>query len=322
MRDKLYLAGFLLIAGLLLFLGRDTIRSSVVVTWGITFGGTTMAAVLLAVLYRFRLELRASRHELARKEAELSFALKVQQALFPREFPEGFGLEFSAVCIPARGISGDYYDVLPLPDGRLVLAIADISGKGISAAILMANLQALLRVVAPTASSPADACRKLNHHLHQVTDASRFATFFYAEWTAAERRLRYVNAGHNPPLVLGPSRGLSLDRGGIPLGIMPHYEYETGEVFLQRNDLLILYSDGITEAGLAEGEEFGEHRLQALVQEVQHKTVAEIRQRVIDAVRVWAGKDPEDDMTLVVVRMLGAEAVADAHLTTASMTAS
>jgi sigma-B regulation protein RsbU (phosphoserine phosphatase) len=184
----------------------------------------------------------------------------------------------------------------------------------------MANLQALLRVVAPTASSPADACRKLNRHLHQVTDASRFATFFYAEWWPAERRLRYVNAGHNTPLLLGPSRGLRLDRGGIPLGIMPEPEYETGEVFLQRNDLLILYSDGITEAGLAEGEEFGEMRLRALVEEAQDKPVTEIRRRVIDAVRVWAGKDPEDDMTLVVIRMLGAEAAADACLT-ASTTA-
>src|SRR5262249_10876746 len=147
-RDKLYLLGFLLGAGLLLFLGRDLLQSSIIVTYGLTFGGTTVAAVLLAVLYRLRLELRASQHELSRKEAELNFALEVQRALFPHQLPLDGGLQFSAVCIPARGISGDYYDVMELPDGRIVFAIADISGKGISAAILMANLQAVMRTLA------------------------------------------------------------------------------------------------------------------------------------------------------------------------------
>jgi sigma-B regulation protein RsbU (phosphoserine phosphatase) len=302
MRDKLYLAGFLLVAGLLLFLGRDTIRSSVVITWGITFGGTTIAAVLLAAVYRFRLELNASRHELARKEAELSFALKVQQSLFPRQLPTGHGLEFSAVCIPASGISGDYYDILPLADGRLVFAVADISGKGISAAILMANLQALLRVVVTSTDSPAEVCRRLNHHLHQVTDAARFATLFYADWNQAERRLRYVNAGHNPPLLLGSLQGRALDKGGIPLGIMPEYPYETGEVFLEPDDMIILYSDGITEAGLNEGEEFGEKRLESLVSSLQKRPLGEIQKSILDAVRVWSGREPEDDMTLVIVR--------------------
>ncbi len=304
MRDKLYLVGFLLAAGLLLFLGRDLIRSSVVIAWGVTFGGTTVVALLVLALYRFRVELEASRHELARKEAELSFALKVQQALFPREFPVGTGLEFAAICVPAAGISGDYYDVLQTPDGRVVFAIADISGKGISAAILMANLQALLRVLVPISSSPGEVCSKLNDHLHQVTDSTRFATFFYAEWTPPLRRLRYVNAGHNPPLLLGSGPGRLLHHGGIPLGIMPDYTFETGETCLTPNDLLVLYSDGITEAGLREDREFGEERLASLVTSLQDRPVREIQSRIMDAVRTWTGKDPDDDMTLMVIRAL------------------
>lgn len=302
MRDKTYLIGFLLTAGTLLYLGRDVIQRSMLVAWGLTFGGTVIVAVLVITLYRFRIELDASRHELALKEAELSFALQVQQALFPRHLPSSGGLEFAAVCIPARGISGDYYDVLPLSDSRLVFAIADISGKGISAAILMANLQALMRAVAPTTQIPSEVCSRLNDHIHQVTDASKFATFFYAEWHRNEHCLRYVNAGHNPPFLLGSNGTQSLNRGGIPLGIMPSWKYEIGDVTLSPGDLLVLYSDGITEAGLSDGEEFGEKRLISLVTSLRNRPLPEIQSSVLKAVRAWSGKEPEDDMTLVIVR--------------------
>jgi phosphoserine phosphatase RsbU/P len=300
-RDKIYLVSLLLGAGFLLFLGRNMLPTSALITWGLTFGGTTTVAVLLVILYRIRLELQASRHELARKEAELNVALTVQKALFPRRLPSGKGLEFSAVCIPARGVSGDYYDILELADGRLIFAIADISGKGISAAILMANLQALLRALAATSKSPRDVCSGLNHHLYQVTNDATFATLFYAEWYPAERRLRYVNAGHNPPILLG-SHQSTLTQGGIPLGIFASYDFEMGEVSLKSRDILILYSDGITEAGEIDGEEFGEERLEAAVAASRHKTVAEIKSGVLEAVRNWSGKEPEDDMTLVIVR--------------------
>ncbi len=276
MRDKIYLASFLLGAGVLLFVGRDLLPASVLVTWGLTFGGTTSVGILLVVLYRFRLELQASRHELARTEAELNFALGVQKALFPRHFPDG-GLEFAAVCIPARGVSGDYYDVLQLPDGRLIIAIADISGKGIPAAILMANLQALLRALSSIGDSPADVCRRLNQHLNQVMDESRFATFFYAEWKPDERRLRYVNAGHNPPILLDSGPPRRLKEGGIPLGIFPGSEFEMGEVRLKPSDLLVLYSDGITEAKENSGEEFGDQRLENLITANQEKPLPEIQ---------------------------------------------
>jgi sigma-B regulation protein RsbU (phosphoserine phosphatase) len=302
MRDKLYLAAFLLAAGVLLFLGRDLLRGSVLVAWALTFGGTITVAILLVAVYRFRLQLEASRLELARSEAEISFALKVQQALFPRQLPQGGGLEFSAVCLPAKGISGDYYDVLQLPDGRTVFAVADISGKGISAAILMANLQALLRAVIPIYSSPSDICARLNQHLHQVTDASKFATFFLAEWSPQQRHLRYVNAGHNLPLVLGSRGGQPLDKGGLPLGVLPTTEYETGELPMISGDLVVLYSDGVTDAGMRSGQDFGLARLRALVSEHQNKPLPEIQARVLEAVRKWSGKEPDDDITLLLAR--------------------
>lgn len=302
MRDKTYLIGFLLIAGFLFYLGRDLIRGSVLVAWGLTFGGTATVAVLVVVLYRFRLELEASRHELALKEAEMNFALQVQQSLFPRQLPSSSGLEFSAVCIPARGISGDYYDVLPSSGGRLVFAIADISGKGISAAILMANLQATLRALTSNFNPPSEVCRRLNDHLHQVTDASRFATLFYGEWDRSRRSIRYVNAGHNPPFLLSGNGTRSLNHGGIPLGIFPDWKYETGEETLEPGDLLVLYSDGITEAGLKDGEEFGEKRLLSLVASHRERPLREIQSSVIKAVRAWSGREPEDDITLMIVR--------------------
>ncbi len=306
-RDKVYLIGFLVGAGLLLFLGRGLVQGSALATWGLTFGATTAVAVLLVTLYRVQIELQASRRQLARKEAELSFALEVQQALFPRQLPDTNGLEFAAVCIPARGISGDYYDVMQFPDGRLVFAIADISGKGISAAILMANVQALLRTLSETGIPPAEVCKRLNHHLHQVTDASKFATFFYAEWNTAERRLRYVNAGHYAPVLLGTSRGRQLDEGGFPLGMFPRAQFQTGEATLQPGDLLALYSDGITEAASKSGEEFGDGRLQAEIEKHSEKALAEIQAEVLEAVRNWAGDEPEDDMTLLMVRAIEAK---------------
>ena len=306
-RDKVYLVGFLVGAGLLLFLGRGLVQGSALATWGLTFGATTAVAVLLVSLYRVQLELQSSRRQLARKEAELSFALEVQQALFPRHLPECSGLEFAATCIPARGISGDYYDVMQFPDGRLVFAIADISGKGISAAILMANVQALLRTLSETGIPPAEVCRRLNHHLHQVTDASKFATFFYAEWNASERQLSYVNAGHYAPVLLGSLCGRQLSEGGFPLGMFSSSEFQTGTVTLVPGDLLALYSDGLTEAVSKKGEEFGDARLQTEIEKRSDKTLAEIQAGVLEAVRGWAGDELEDDLTLLMVRAIEAK---------------
>lgn len=303
MREKAYLVGFLLAAILLLLLGHDLIRGPVLVSWGLSFAGTTTAGVVALIIYRFKLQLEASRDELRRKEAELNFALKVQQALFPRQLPAAGGMEFSAVCIPASGVSGDYYDVFELSDGRVVMAIADISGKGISAAILMANVQALLRVVAGTCSSPGAVCSKLNSHLHQVTHADWFATLFYAEWYPGERCLRYCNAGHHTPFLSRDSSNRPLNRGGIPLGILPDYDFETGEVALQPGDLVVLYSDGITEAGARDTRDFGEARLLRLITDNRQNALGRIQEKILQEVHAWTGEEVEDDITLVLGRV-------------------
>jgi phosphoserine phosphatase RsbU/P len=302
MRDKIYFVLFLLICGLLMYLGHDSALGSEITAWTLTFGGSVAAAVLLAAIYRFRSELSASRQELARKQSELYFANKVQRELFPQQLPQVGELEFAAACNPASGISGDYYDTLSLPNGHLVFAIADISGKGISAAILMANLQALLRVVSASAQDPVEVCTKVNQHLHQVTDTSRFATMFYGDWSPETKTVRYVNAGHNPPFLLRGTEIQTLDHGGIPLGIMPASKYEMGEISLIPGDLLVLYSDGITEAGINSGEEFGVKRLESLVTSLKQRPLAEIQASVLDAVSRWANAPPEDDVTLMLVR--------------------
>lgn len=304
MRDKLYLASFLVMAGLLLFLGRHLVQESVLMTEILTFAASTSVGVVGLILYRLRLQLNASRKELARKEAEISIAHEVQRALFPRQFPRDGGLEFAAVCIPAGGISGDFYDALQLPDGRQVFAIADISGKGISAALIMANLQALLRVLANSVPEPGQVCRQLNSHLHQVTDAAKFATFFYAIWEPRNRLLTYVNAGHNAPFLLGNQRRQRLDEGGMPLGMFPNSEFQTGEVSLHLGELLVLYSDGLTEAANAQGVEFGETQLESLVSTHCEKSLPEIQQIVLNAVQDWAANKLEDDLTLVIVRSI------------------
>ncbi len=301
-KDRIYLAVFLLGAGALLYVGRDLIARSVAVTATLTFAGTTAAGVFGLALYRVQLELRASRMELARKQAEINFAHEVQRALFPRQFPAGGGLEFSGACVPASGISGDYYDVLQLGHGRLAFAVADISGKGISAALLMSNVHAVLRTLAEAGHSPAEVCSQLNRHLCRVTDDSRFATFFYAEWNPANQTLTYVNAGHTTPVLWGSWRGQRLDEGGVPLGLFPDFQFQVGRVQLLLGDLIAVYSDGITEAGTQRGEQFGEARLETLVKACAQKPLGEIQARVLAEVRKWSGEEPEDDVTLLLVR--------------------
>jgi sigma-B regulation protein RsbU (phosphoserine phosphatase) len=171
----------------------------------------------------------------------------------------------------------------------------------------MANMQALLRTLAETGIPPAEVCKRLNHHLHQVTDASKFATFFYAEWCGAERCLSYVNAGHYAPVLLGSAGGRQLSEGGFPLGMFPTSEFQTGSVTLQCGDLLALYSDGLTEAVSKDGEEFGDARLQAEIEKQSDKPIAEIQAGVLEAVRRWAGDELDDDMTLLIVRAIEAD---------------
>lgn len=302
MKDTFYLVGFLATAGLLLFVGRDQLPSSAFLTWGLTFGATTAVGILLISLFRVQLELKESRHQLARKEAELSFAREVQAALFPARLPTNKGLSFSAICIPAQGISGDYYDIIECPDGRIAVAVADISGKGISAAILMSNLQARLRAGIESSVSVPEICRKLNDHLYDFTEPNKYATLFLAQWKPCGDGLEYVNAGHQQPVLMGKN-AKELSTGGPPVGLFPDVEYESGTVSLDPGDLLVIYSDGITEAQNFEEEDFGVERLQDLIRREWRGSLLELQKVILENINAWSMQEPQDDMTLVLVRV-------------------
>src|SRR6516165_9481457 len=163
--------------------------------------------------------------EMAQRERlnrELEIAREVQEHLFPQRLPPAPGLDYCGHCLPAREVGGDYYDFLELPDGRLGIAIGDVSGKGVGAALMMASLEASLRALAPVVQNPADLMGRVNSLVFQASASNRFATLFYAEYHPAARRLTYVNAGHNAPVVLRNSgEVLRLDVGGPVIGLLP-----------------------------------------------------------------------------------------------------
>lgn len=303
LRGNVYLLVFLASLAALLVLGRDELPSSTLLNWALAFGATTAVAVLLVSLFRVQVELRESRHELARRAAELNFARQVQTALFPTNLPVGEGLCFAAACRPAQGISGDFYDIFRCPDGRIVVALADVSGKGVSAAILMANLQARLRVHAERIADLSEVCRTLNNDLYAVTELSKFATAFVAQWNPDLQRLDYVNAGHSAPILLSSSENGELDRGGTPLGLFPGVDYESGSADLTVSDILVIFSDGVTEAVGPNEEEFGPDRLTEVVTAARDEPIEAIRDSILRAVEEWAGRALQDDMTLVVIKV-------------------
>ena len=218
----------------------------------------------------------------------------------------------SAHSVPARSIGGDYYDFLDLGDQRIGIALADIAGKGIAAALIMAVVQASLRIVAEEGrTSLAELARRMNDLLHRSTQSKSYATFFYAQLDERNGQLRYVNAGHNPPYLIRSidSRGTSaeiqeLAIGGTVLGLFPQMDYEEGTVLLRPGDVLVAFTDGVTEALNAREEEFGEERLKALLREVLHLEAAEISARIAAALRAWITDTAQyDDLTFVVMKV-------------------
>jgi sigma-B regulation protein RsbU (phosphoserine phosphatase) len=200
-------------------------------------------------------------------------------------------------------VGGDYYDYLPLQDERIGLVIADVSGKGIPAALLMAGLQASVRSLALPGISPCDVNRRLNDMLHQSTSDSRYATLFFGVYDPADRSLHYSNAGHFPPIHLGTHGVAYLSQGGLPIGLMPGSLYGEGRRELGLGDLLALYTDGVIETPNSQGEEFGSARLVALLSRDGDTPLSELLSEVIDAVNLWGGGGPRhDDVTLVLAR--------------------
>ncbi|HKM83636.1 MAG TPA: SpoIIE family protein phosphatase [Candidatus Acidoferrum sp.] len=246
--------------------------------------------------------------QLQRLENEISIAREVQDQLFPRNLPHVAGVEIEAICRAARSVSGDYYDFIQLSPTHVAIAIADISGKGISAALLMASLQAALRsqllVPGSETLSTAELVARLNTHLVRNTGDDRFATFLVAVFDTATRTLRYTNAGHLPGFCLSDGKSIHLDKGGIVLGVMEDYPYVEGIVQVPPDSVVIGYSDGLVEPENAYGEEFGVSRLEAAAQRVRHATPRRIAESLMTAAEEWSGSPEQaDDMTVIVARL-------------------
>jgi phosphoserine phosphatase RsbU/P len=263
-------------------------------------------------------EKMAERMEADRRVArEMEIAREVQVRLFPQKLPAMKTLEYTGGCIPARAVGGDYYDFVELREGHLALVLADIAGKGVSGALLMANLQANLRSQCAIA---VDDLRhtlvSVNHSFCENTGDADYATLFFADYDDCSRRLRYANCGHPPPLLLcggggredqasGMGKVQRLDATSMVVGLFNDWQCEVAEVNLAPGDTLVLYTDGITEARSADGEEFGESRLVDTLRSYCHLPVGPLLRAVVEAVQQFSAGEQQDDITMVIARSVG-----------------
>jgi phosphoserine phosphatase RsbU/P len=243
-----------------------------------------------------------------RLENEISIAREVQDQLFPKRLPSVPGVEVEAICKAARSVSGDYYDFIQLTPTHIAVAIADISGKGISAALLMASLQAALRSQLLMGGSEHlgtdELVSRLNKHLVRNTADDRFATFFICVYDSATRTLRYTNAGHLPSFLLSQNNVVRLDKGGMVLGVYEESTYEENSLMVPRDAVLVGYSDGLVEPENVYGEEFGIRRLQEAAVRVQASPPSSVALSLMTAAEEWAGSaEQADDMTVIVARL-------------------
>src|SRR5215471_2053496 len=264
--------------------------------------GVALESILLA-------EKIAERIEAERRAAqEMEFARQVQTKLFPQKFPSMRTLEYTGGCNPAKTVGGDYYDFLELRPGRLGIVLADIAGKGVPGALLMANLQANLR--SQYAMAVDDLPRLLtsvNRLFFQNTDTASYATMFFADYNDATRLLRYSNCGHLPPLLVRPA-ATNVERLHATctvLGMFEAWQSEVTEVMLAPGDTLVLYTDGITEAENSAGEEFGESRPIEMLRDFSRLPVEQLKDAVVRTVRQFSGGEQGDDITLVIGRCVG-----------------
>jgi sigma-B regulation protein RsbU (phosphoserine phosphatase) len=266
----------------------------------------TMAEDLSAMMT----DLERTTAERERLSRELEIARSIQESFLPDRAPIIKGFDLAAKSIPALFVGGDFYDFIPIGEGRFGLVIADVSGKGVSAALFMALSRTLVRASTADEPSPAVAITQANRLICEDSKTSMFVTLFYAILDANEKTLTYVNAGHNPPVFLrGDDHSITLLKAeGIALGVIEDIELETVEIPLYENDLLVLYTDGVTEAENKDQELYGEERLEAVLKGIQDETAAGIIASIIEDISAFAGDNPQsDDITLLVMKTLGKE---------------
>jgi len=238
-----------------------------------------------------------------RRQQELVDAQEIQRTLLPRQLPRLEGLEIAVAWQPARGVGGDYFDVLKFNAQQTAVCVADVAGKGMPAALLMSNLQAVLKSSASATVSPAELCARVNAVMCDNIAAHKFISCFYALVDTQRRKLSYANAGHCPPMLIRRGSCQRLKEGGPVLGVFPGRRYFQDEVELQPGDCLLLFTDGVTEAGNLSGEEFGEDRLQKLLVAGRDLSAAALREYIMDAVAEFSGGIFDDDVTLLVLKL-------------------
>ncbi|MFH1278394.1 MAG: GAF domain-containing SpoIIE family protein phosphatase [Candidatus Eisenbacteria bacterium] len=242
--------------------------------------------------------------ERALVDEELAMARAIQESIVPRRRPEFPGLDVAALNLPSRQMGGDYYDLIPLPGGALAVAVGDVSGKGIPAALLMSMLHAALHVQMNGNPEPALLMSRLNRILYDSTSPEQFATFFFGVYDRGASRLRFTNGGHNFPVLLRKNGSVEcLVEGGLVLGFTSSARYEEGRVDVNAEDLLVFYSDGVTEEAREDDEQFGEERLIDTVRRHRSEPAAAIVEAVREEVSRFAGRERfGDDFTLIVLR--------------------
>ncbi|HQZ82184.1 MAG TPA: SpoIIE family protein phosphatase [Pyrinomonadaceae bacterium] len=263
---------------------------------------TTLASV--ASIRVENASLTEARIERQRMESELELATEIQQRFQPSGPPKIDGYEFQGISFSCYEIGGDYYDFIPRSDGRMLFALGDVSGKGTAAALLMASLHAAIHAQVAANRELEETVASINAYLAENTPANRFVTLFVAELDPATGSVKYINCGHNPPLI-GRADGSveQLASGGLPLGIIPTAEYESGSVGLGAGDVLVVYSDGVSEANNVAEEEFGLDRLTKVVQANITASASGLRDKVESALSSFTGTAPaNDDITLVIVK--------------------
>ncbi len=242
-------------------------------------------------------EALASRDKLVALQNELDLASKMQQSILPTRFPEGPDFRLFGQMEPARAVGGDFFDVVPLENGRIGLAIADVSDKGVPASLFMMSTRTLLKGAAVGLSEPGEVLREVNDLLNEDNEASMFVTVLYAIYDPANGKLTYANGGHNSPLLVqvdGSSELLPLT-DGIALGVAPEFQYGQHCVSIDPGSTLVLYTDGVTEAMNGAKEEFGMERLRAIFAGSPPVDSRAASRAVFDAVRAFAGDTPRSD---------------------------
>ncbi|HKY28736.1 MAG TPA: SpoIIE family protein phosphatase [Pyrinomonadaceae bacterium] len=263
---------------------------------------TTLASVAAIRVENARLA--EARLQQERLERELALAMEIQQRFQPAAPPHVPGYELQGISFPCYEIGGDYYDFIKRDDGRLVIALGDVSGKGTAAALLMSSLHAAIHAQSGSHDSLVATISAVNRYLADNIPPNRFVTLFYAELDPETGTVSFLNAGHNPPLIVHAAGTVEqLASGGLPLGIKPNAEFREGRTHMQLGDVLVIYSDGVTEAASPTGEEFGSTRLYEVVSRNIDASAAGIRDRIESALTKFSqGTQAADDITLVIVK--------------------